>query len=63
MFSVLLSNTVFIRNILLGKSRKLELKMSFGASASFISVAHSSGSILNNHFALLDFFCYFYIFL
>lgn len=61
--SVLLSNTVFIRNISLSKSGKLELEMSFGAPTLFISVEYSSGSILNNHCALLDFYGYFCIFM
>lgn len=54
---MLLSNTVFIEAISLGKSRKLELEMNLGASASFISVEHSLGSILNSQCALLDFDC------
>lgn len=57
--SILLSNTVLTRNIPLGTSRKLELEMSLGSSASFISMEHSLSSILYNHCASLDFYQYF----
>lgn len=57
--SILLSNTVLTRNIPLGTSRKLELEMNLGSSASFISMEHSLSSILYNHCASLDFYQYF----
>lgn len=42
----ILNNTVLTRNIPLGTFRKLELEMSLGSSASFISMEHSLSSIL-----------------
>ena len=57
--SILLSTTVLTRKIPLGASRKLELGMSLGSSASFISMEHSLSSISHNRSASLDFYHYF----
>lgn len=42
-------NMGFIGSVPLRESRKQELEMGLGASASFISMEHSLGSVLNNH--------------
>ena len=59
--AILLSTTVLTRKIPLAASRKLELEMSLGSSASFISMEHSLSSVLHNHCASLDFYhCFAY---